>query len=363
MKKIVFGITSLRPGGAERVLIDIVNQFQNDYEITVFALYGDGEFERQLSDKIHFQSLYPHTYDSYSKWKKIWISFQLVVPVFRNRIYKKHIKNQYDIEIAFLEGPITWLMSGKSCAKKYAWIHNDLVCVYEKESMKKKLSETAYQQYQKLIFVSQDNLEKFQQLFPENHVSKQVIYNYIDEKQVKEKAEAFSVTEIQNDLPNFLQVSRFTEQKAILRLVDVHHQLIQKNIMHRIYLIGDGPLQEQVREKIKQYGVEDTFVLLGQKENPYPYMKKADTFLLASYYEGYPMVLLEAKVLGKDILITESAAKEVLIGYDKGMIVENTEEGISYGIETMIHREKNLKEQSSFSNESILEELKELLGE
>ena len=64
--------------------------------------------------------------------------------------------------------------------------------------MKKKLSETAYQQYQKLIFVSQDNLEKFQQLFPENHVSKQVIYNYIDEKQVKEKAEAFSVTEIQN---------------------------------------------------------------------------------------------------------------------------------------------------------------------
>ena len=79
-----------------------------------------------------------------------------MVPVLRNRIYKKHIKNQYDIEIAFLEGPITWLMSGKSRAKKYAWIHNDLVCVYEKESMKKKLSETAYQQYQKLLLALSD---------------------------------------------------------------------------------------------------------------------------------------------------------------------------------------------------------------
>ena len=67
MKKIVFGITSLRPGGAERVLIDIVNHFKNDYDITIFSIYGDGEFEKQLDEKIHFQSLYPHTYDSYPK--------------------------------------------------------------------------------------------------------------------------------------------------------------------------------------------------------------------------------------------------------------------------------------------------------
>lgn len=363
MKKIVFGITSLRPGGAERVLIDIVNHFKNDYDITIFSIYGDGEFEKQLDEKIHFQSLYPHTYDSYPKWKKIWFSLQFVLPFFRHHIYKKYIKNQYDLEISFLEGPITWLMSSNSKTMKYAWIHNDLACVYGNHYMKRKLSEHAYQKYHKLIFVSQDNLQKFEQIFPHNQIPKQVIYNYIDEHVVTEKANAFTVTEIKRDLPNFLQVSRLTEQKAVLRLLEVHRQLIQNKVLHRIYMIGDGPLRTELQQKIHEYGLEDTFVLLGQKENPYPYIKHADTFLLASYYEGYPMVLLEAKVLNKDILITDSAAKEVLVNYDKGMIVENTEKGIMEGIEKMIEKKDGAKVTQSFSNASILEELKELLGE
>lgn len=363
MKKIVFGITSLRPGGAERVLIDIVNHFKNDYEITIFSIYGDGEFEKQLDKKIHFQSLYPHTYNSYSKWKKIWFSLQFVLPFFRNHIYKKYIKNKYDLEIAFLEGPITWLMSCKSHTKKYAWIHNDLVCIYKNHFLKRKLSEHAYRKYHKLIFVSQDNLQKFKQIFPRNQLPKQVIYNYINEHEVIEKANAFAVTEIKQDLPNFLQVSRLTEQKAVMRLLDAHRLLIQHNNLHRIYVIGDGPLKQELQQKITNYGLEDTFVLLGQKENPYPYMKHADTFLLASYYEGYPMVLLEAKILNKDILITDSAAKEVLLNYDKGMIVENTEQGIIEGIKKMIEKKDTIDEIKSFSNATILEELKELLGE
>ena len=92
-------------------------------------------------------------------------------------------------------------------------------------------------------------------------------------------------------------------------------------------------------------------------------MKHADTFLLASYYEGYPMVLLEAKILNKDILITDSAAKEVLLNYNKGMVVENTEKGIVEGIKKMIEKKDTIDEIKSFSNATILEELKELLGE
>ena len=273
------------------------------------------------------------------------------------------MKNKYDLEIAFLEGPITWLMSCKSHTKKYAWIHNDLVCIYKNHFLKRKLSEHAYRKYHKLIFVSQDNLQKFKQIFPHNQLPKQVIYNYINEHEVIEKANAFTVTEIKQDLPNFLQVSRLTEQKALMRLLDAHRLLIQHNILHRIYIVGDGPLKQELQQKITNYGLEDTFVLLGQKENPYPYMKHADTFLLASYYEGYPMVLLEAKILNKDILITDSAAKEVLLNYNKGMVVENTEKGIVEGIKKMIEKKDTIDEIKSFSNATILEELKELLGE
>lgn len=363
MKKVVFGITSLRPGGAERVLIDIANHLKDKYDITIFSLYGDGEFEKQLDPSIHFYALHKHTYESYSKLRKICFSLQLVIPFFRNVIYKKYFKNKYDVEIAFLEGPMTWLMSGKSNAKKIVWVHNDLICVYSKTYLKRKMSEKAYSKYQKIIFVSQDNLNKFKQLYPKNKIAKQVIYNYIDKDIVNQKANLFSVDEIQTDLPSFLQVSRLTEQKAILRLVKVHKKLIEDGVMHRIYIIGDGPLKDQIIQKVKELHVEDTFILLGQKENPYPYIKKANIFMLASYYEGYPMVLLEAKVLNKKILITESASREVLLGYEDGNIVPNTEDGIYSGMKQIVMNQDFKINHQEFKNDKILEEIEELLGE
>lgn len=367
MKKLVFAITSLHPGGAERVLIDIVNKLQENYQITIVTLYGNGEFTNQVESGVKVVSIYDKKQEDYTRLGRLKISLSLLLGFFRKKIYKKYFMNKYDVEIAFLEGPVTWLLSVYNTkARKIAWIHNDISKVFGdgiKAKLKEKINNKIYNNYDNLVFVSRDNLDNFKNTYPENKIDKRVIYNYINKDVVIKKAQAKKISEIKKDLPSFVQVSRLTEQKAISRLIDVHKKLINNKVMHRIYVVGDGPLKKNLQDKIDELKLNDTFILLGQRENPYPYIKNADNFLLVSYYEGYPMVLLEAKVLGKRILITDTAAREVLLDYSNSKIVANSEEGIYKGIKEMINTSDKDYKKDEFTNEFILDKIKELLGE
>ena len=113
MKKILFGITSLTLGGAERVLVDLANALCDKYEITIFTIYAKGELEKQLNNKIKLKSLYDEAYLELSPLKRKFV-VPLEVLLLKKKIYKKYIKDNYDVEIAFLEGPITRLFSVKN---------------------------------------------------------------------------------------------------------------------------------------------------------------------------------------------------------------------------------------------------------
>ena len=285
-----------------------------------------GEFEKNISENIKIKSLYPMPYENYSKIKKIFISFRIFF--FRHYIYKKYIKNGYDKEIAFLEGPVTTLFSVKNkAAEKIAWIHNDISLVFGnsiKSKIKKIFNKKVYEKYQKLVFVSNHNLKKFNQIYNMN-VSKEVIHNYLDRNKIINLSREFNIDLFDKTTINFLSVCRLVEQKAVDRLIDVHKALINNGFTHKIYIIGDGPLKLSLKEKIKTLNIEKTFILLGKRENPYPYMLASDYFCLLSYYEGLPITLLEAKILNKYILITNTASTEALENYTNKKIFENTE--------------------------------------
>ena len=89
----------------------------------------------------------------------------------------------------------------------------------------------------------------------------------------------------------------------------MHAKLIKQGYKHHIYVIGDGPLREKLLKQIKENKVEDTFTILGAKKNPYQFMKNADAVCLFSKFEGYPMVLEEAKILRKFILTNKKKKK------------------------------------------------------
>ena len=365
MKKVLFGITSLGFGGAERVLVDITNRLSNEYEITIFTIYSNGEMEKQLNKNVNLKSLINKKYEDLSKLEKIIIPIKIML--FKNNIYKKRIKQDYNVEIAFLEGPITRLFSIKNNnAKKIAWIHNDISKVFGsgiKAKIKKKIDKKIYKSYNKLIFVSNDNKAKFEEIYNISN-EKQVIYNYINIENVIKKANEKTEINFEKNTVNILTVSRLVHQKAIDRLINVHAELISKGLKHKIYIIGDGPEKEDLTKLIKDKNVEKTFILLGKKENPYPYIKNADCFALLSYFEGYPMVLLEAQILQKYIIITDTAARETLRNYENCKIVENNKEGIYNGLYDIITNiEKTNINSSKYNNEDIIEKIRKVIEE
>lgn len=375
MKKVLFGITSLTLGGAERVLVDLANQLCEKFEITIFTIYAKGELEKQLNPKVKLKSLYQTSHLELSKVQRN-IIMPLKVLIEKNKIYNNKIKENYDIEIAFLEGPITRLFSVKNKkTRKIAWIHNDISLVFGtgiKSKIKKKIDKKIYTKYETLIFVSRDNLKKFKSIYPEirnkylEPVKKDVIYNYIDKKSILEKAEQEQKIKFSKDSINFVTVARLVKQKGIDRIIKVHQKLQENGFRHHFYVIGDGPEKEKLQEMIKKYKIEDTFCLLGKKENPYPYIRNSDYFCLLSYFEGYGMVLEEAKILNKPIIITDTAAREAIEKYNNSMVLENTEDSIYEGMKKVIkENKKNFCEKENeiidYDNSKILQKVINLI--
>ena len=326
----------------------------------------NGEFKGLLNKNIKVKSLYPKAFDEYNTIQKKIISFKLLA--LKKHIYRKYIDNNYDIEVAFLEGPITNLLSVRNKKTvKIAWIHNDINLVFGrtlKSKIKKLYNKKIYSKYQKLVFVSKHNLQKFEECYKLN-VPKEVVHNYLNKQNVIEKAKE-SVKDFQNEgMINFLTVARLVNQKAIGRLINVHEKLIKNGYNHKFYVVGDGPLRNELEQKIKDLNLGKTFILLGQKENPYPYIKQADYFCLLSYYEGLPMVLLEAKQLNKYIIITDTASREALEGYENKLIVENSENGIYEGLKNVIENKykSTIKDENDDENEKIIEKISNILGE
>lgn len=372
-KKLLFGITGLTLGGAERVLVDIANKLCEKYDITIFTIYAKGELQKELCPKVKVKTLYNNSYLELSNLQKKIIPLKILF--LKNFTYKKYIKGNYDVEIAFLEGPVTRLFSVKNrSVKKIAWIHNDITKVFGngvKSKIKKILDKKIYSKYDLLVFVSRDNLKKFNKQYKDirnkylEPIKKEVIYNYINKENIIKKAEEKPEIEFNKKVINFVTVARLVEQKGIARLIKVHKMLIENGLRHNFYIVGDGPEKEKLQKIIKNYGVTDTFLLLGKKENPYPYIKNADYFCLLSHFEGYGMVLEEAKILNKEIIITDTAAREAVRNYKNSLILENSESGIFEGLKKIIQKgkEKKKKIDVQYDNLDILEKITKLVGE
>ena len=336
-KSIVFGITKLDIGGAERVLVDIINNISDKFNITVFTIYSGGILEKELNHNVKIVSLYQNQ--------------NRVLPLYillnSRKIYNKFIKNNFDIEVAFLEGPITRIFrfKNKKSVRKIAWVHNDITKVFGnniKAKIKKKLDKSVYKNYDEIVFVSNENKNSFKNLY--GNIGKQiVIYNYLDKNRIIEKSKENKEILKKEETPIFVTVARLTKQKGIDRLIKVHKRIIDDGIKHKIYVIGDGVEKDKLKKLIKQFKIEKSFILLGKKENPYCYIKSADYFCLLSLYEGYGMVIEEAKIFNKPILITKTAAVEAVRDYEKSLIIENNEEDIYDKLKKVLLKKIDIK--------------------
>ena len=353
-KKILIRIGSLRHGGAEKVLATFLKNLPKDkYEIDLLLNLYSGKYLVEIPNWINVLYLNKGEMITTNRLQDIpekgyRVIYQKLLKKFPKLLYNGKLKGKkYDIELAAIHGFRDEILNSPiSSSKKIVWIHNDL----------RKTEFHDYTDYEirkffgfdKILVISEQIQEDFENLAKNEDEKSRIvrIYNPLDTEEILTKAKK-TVENYQFDstIPTFISVGTVFPQKGFDRLLRVHKRLLDDGFPHKILIVGDGYDFENIKKLKSDLKVDDTATLLGFTNNPYPYFKKADFYVLSSRYEGFPTVLFEAITLKKNIISTEvSGASEMLENGKLGMIVENSEDGIYNGMRTALENPNSFEE-------------------
>lgn len=378
-KKILIRIGSLRHGGAEKVLTTFLqNLSEEKYEIDLLLNLYSGKYLKEIPDWIkiyylnHGEMITTNRLQDIPQ-KAFRVVFQKILKMFPELLYRFILKGKkYDIEFAAIHGMRDEILnSPQKSSKKIVWIHNDLRKTefhdYTDAEIRKFFG------FDKIMVISEHIQKDFEnQAGNEEELKKIVrIYNPLDTEEILTKAElGQSQFPFNDSVPIFVSVGTVFPQKGFDRLLKVHKKLLEEGFDHRILILGDGYDFENVKRLKNELEVDETAIMLGFMDNPYPYIKSADFFVLSSRYEGFPTVLYEAITLGKPIVATDvSGVREMLNEGELGLIVENSEEGIYGGMKRMLtepelaktYQNKILNFTHPFSLENSVKKIEEIL--
>jgi len=351
-KKILIRIGSLRHGGAEKVLVNFLKNLPEDkYEIDLLINLYTGMYIKEIPSWVNLHYLLkgemittnrPHEIPV----KAFRVLYQKMFLWFPSLLYRFVLKNKkYDVEIAAIHGMYKELLSSpQKDSKKIIWIQNDIFNL-------KEYTHDVIRQLFKFdrILVISDKLKEEMLKIAENDQEKQnvvKIFNPIDKNDTLKKADIeINDYPFSSDLPTFVTVGTVYPQKGYDRLLNVHKKLIDEGFEHQLLIIGDGYDFETTQNQINTLGLQDTAKMLGFSSNPYPYMKKADFYIMSSRHEGFPTIIAEALILNKPISATDiSGIKDLLQDGKLGNITENSEEGIYEGMKKFLI-DKNITEE------------------
>lgn len=385
MKKILIVNNNMHIGGVQKSLLNLLREIHNDYDITLLLFYRGGELSEQIPDDIKiiapsrpFRYWGMTRYDTKSLSDKIgrafWasltrifgrnFSFKLMLP------FQKKITN-FDTAVSFLHsgekhmfygGCNEFVLSCTEAEQKITFLH----CDYEKIHTDSEYNTGIYEQFDKIAACSEGCKESFIKLLPQFRDKTLVVENCHDYNEIRTLAESAAVT-LPDDKPNIVTVARLGKEKGVLRAIRAASKT-GKTDKFRYYIIGSGTEFEQAKALIDELKLSKAVFLLGEKKNPYGYIKAADLLLIPSYSEAAPMVIGEAACLGTPILSTEtSSSAEMILKSGFGFVCENSEEGITNGLLNILNNPNLLKEKKSFldsqsfNNKKALEHFSELI--
>ncbi len=310
--KVLFLIDTLTGGGAETVLRTLVNHLDPEkFDITVQTVtYTDPS--AYLKPHIRYRAINRRNSPVFHLWLR-WAA-QL------GWAYRKYIRGDYYLEVAFLEcGPTKLLaQSMNSKAAKLAWVHCDL----EQKQLPKHYYRL-YEKFDRVVCVSENVRDSFTRL---SGIRADVLENVIDEEEILEKSREFIPQK--SELFTLCAVGRLSREKGFDRLVEAAERLRREGFAFQLQILGDGP----ERTELERAGAAE---FLGVQENPYPYMASADAIVIPSRTEGRSTVGVEALILGRPILATDCPGMDTLLGA-AGLLTQNSTEGIYLGMRRLL---------------------------
>lgn len=365
-KKIGFFITSLKIGGIEKALLSMIEKMdKKKYDITVYTIEKKGELLQDFEKVVTVKEI------NDLKEKIIWNGKDLLMKYIKKRkllcfikslflmIYYKIIKKDrnelvknadflsenLDIAVSYQVpiSPITIYVAEKvNAQKKYLWNHADLISVpaFIIENYKK-----YFIKYDKIFSVSKKATQNVISLLPEFQDKAETFYNIINEEIIIRKANEKINETFSRDYTNIVTVARLAKGKGYDLAIEITFKLIKKGYKIKWFAIGCGEEKSNLEKLIKKFNVENYFILLGEKLNPYPYMKNADIYIQPSQYEGYSITSSEAKILCRPIITTNTAgANEKFKNGENAIIVNYDNEEIEKAIIDLIeNKNKRIK--------------------
>lgn len=366
-KNILIVSHSMRIGGAERSLLGLINVIDySKYNVDLFLFIHDGEWMNLIPKEVNllpenkkYASLLCPVKEIMKRGHvdillgKTRGRIQAAVFCKKNKLGKQNLvysnylqkytlpflppinDKEYDLGISFLT-PHYIIPERANCRKKIAWIHTD----YSFYEFDKKTETDMWRKYDFIASVSDGCSESFNKTLPGLEDKVMVIENIFSPDFIKKQAE---IEDIEKEIPKkenttiICSVGRFSHAKNFENIPFICKYLLNmgKNVMW--YLIGTGEDEALIRSKIEETNMQNYVIILGKKENPYPYIKACDIYVQPSRFEGKAVTVREAQVLTKPVVITDfsTSASQLRNGVD-GMIVPQNNEHCAKGINLLI---------------------------
>ena len=336
--KILFLIHDLGQGGAEKVLVNLVNHMDlSRFDVTVEALFAGGVNEQFLRPEVRYVTVYQKAMPGNSR---------LMTLLSPEKLHKKYIKEHYDIEVAYLEGPSARIISGcpDEGTKKVVWIHRTMT---EEHFVKGFRNHTeavrCYKAFDHIVGVSEGVKEAFLSVSDISEKN-EVLYNVLNTDRIRKLAEEPAEELSESDGTRLVAMGSLKEGKGFERLLSVAKKLTLVNQKFTLFILGKGRLQSSLEHLAADTGITENVRFLGYQTNPYRILSKCDLFICPSFAEGFSTAAAESLIVGTPVCTTEVSGMKELLGENNeyGVITENSEDGLYQGIKNLLEDPEKL---------------------
>ena len=321
-KKLKINMSKLSIGGMEKALVDLLNNSDliKDYDVNLLLVY---------ISEINYMDLLPKSIKLEIVYKGKWNFIGKIIASF-NILFKliKSIFIKYDVSICYshhhgILSKITRLESKNNIC----FIHSDLLKSRTEKELRDLCNKLKFDKFSKIICVSECAKNSFIKIYPNYNGKIVVANNYIDGKEIIKQSNE-KIDEIKDDKITFLNVARHNEShKKISRIINATKRLNAEGYKFNIWLIGKGKDTEFYKEMVLKLDLKN-IKFFGEMKNPFPYYKMSDAFVFSSCFEGYGIVLNEARVIGIPIISTDVADASIITKEGYGILCRNDDDGI-----------------------------------
>lgn len=359
-KKLLFINGHLKAGGVEKSLVDILNHLDyKKYDVDLLLLEGLGEYQSSISEDVHI-ILRPlqNTYGPFFKCikqnikQRDWFSLRMRLIFLLQKVFgsavlsltKKDLigSGVYDCIVGFRSGICSDLaVRFSGSAKRIIWWHHG-----SGEALNSDYHQTAVRA-DHLISVSNYCRSMIMEKFPDLEEKVTVIPNIVDKELITKKAseDCSKQTVLRTSIPIITSVSRISPEKHLQNILYTAAKLKNNGLRFVWYVVGDGEGLEELKKESTNLGLDSYVKFAGARENPYPYLNKADLFVHPSYVESQGLAVLEAMSLHVPCVVTASEGpKEYIQNGVNGILTEKDPESLYKNVFTML-TDKELREQ------------------